>query len=292
MISVIIFSIRLSCTILKTKLCKIKNELFDKLKIEFITKLKIEFITKFITKYITKFKNELLENPLLIILMLSLAIMILTLSLAVIVEESTKVIFVIIFFVTYVIFAITLCIVKQRVSKLLAFLRILHLYTASPVIAISSIYLLIFLNGTLKLDIPSLIISIAFFFSYSLFTFYVCYMNLDNKFLRLVLSIPIYLAILSFSSFVFGAYYYHCPIFVKTNFPKIDYTNTFDIIKSYTKVGFRFFYSYIDGVNYNKVTLCQYYFGKLLDVFMLGFIFNKLAAKKISTGEDLSREQG
>lgn len=234
-----------------------------------------------------KFKLELLESPLSIIIMLSFAIMFLTLFLpSVITEKSAQEKCVIIAFVSFVIFVFSFTIINVQTSKTLASLRIFYLYLASPVIAISGIYLLIFLNGTLKLGISSVFMSITFFVAYAFFTFYICHRDLKSKFFRFALSLPIYLSILLFSSFIFGAYYYS----VFKDLGEINSTNAIVIIKKCTKLGFRFFYSYIDGTHYTIVTLCQYYFGKLLDIFMLGFVFYKITEKEISNNKDSDRE--
>ncbi|MCB2339097.1 hypothetical protein [Clostridium estertheticum] len=63
------------------------------------------------------------------------------------------------------------------------------------------------------------------------------------------------------------------------------------MLKTCTKLGFKFFNSYIDGIHYNKVTLFQYYFGKLLDIFMLGYIFSKLTEQRFMEKKTSIKEQ-
>lgn len=227
-----------------------------------------------------KFSLDLLKKPLVLFLLLSLVIILLSLFIPtiLILNKSIKKIFTNMTLVSFSIFVYIFAILRIQVNKELVFLRIIYLYMAFPVAAIYGVYLLIFLTGISKLSILSILMSVTTFVIYALFTFYICYRDVKHKYFRLALSIPIYIVILSYTAFILGVYYYT----VFDDLQKINSTDTIAIFNGYTKLGFRFFYSFIDNGHYNKVTLCQYYFGKILDIFMLGFIFYKVTEPKIA----------
>jgi len=230
----------------------------------------------------------LLEKPLVLFLFLSMSIFLIALYLPSVwkLRESIKNLFTGITLVSFIIFVIIFTTINLQINKTIAILRMFYLYMASPVMAIGGIYILVFLNGRLEIGIFSVVLSITFFVMYALFTLYICHRDIKSKFFRLALSLPLYIAILSFSAFIFGAYYYS----VFDDLPIIKAKDILTIISTYAKFGFKIFYSFNDTGHYTRVTLCQYYFGKILDIFILGFIFNKITEQKLTEKQVIEKK--
>ncbi|WP_207649997.1 hypothetical protein [Clostridium cavendishii] len=104
---------------------------------------------------------------------------------------------------------------------------------------------------------------------------------LNNKILKIFFSIPIYLITILFCSLIFGFYYAN----INSNYNLIikEFIEKKDIIgmiKNLIKFGMKSFYNYPSDIEFGKIPIIQFFSGKLLDLFMLGYIFSEITKNK------------
>lgn len=101
-----------------------------------------------------------------------------------------------------------------------------------------------------------------------------------NKFYIFLFTILFYITSILFSSLYFGIYY---SVTFNINIHEITYLlNSKQYVAgamNIVKIGMKYFYNYPDD-NFCYVSIIQYFLGKLLDLFLLGYIFAKITEDK------------
>lgn len=171
--------------------------------------------------------------------------------------------------------------------------EIFYLYFIISAIIVFSLYMFLLISR--KIPLPyTIIVCIIPVFVICIIGITFIFRRIKIKALLILFTIPIYLVMILFASFVLGIYYYEIFEDVKAMVdPLIKRQESFLLIKKITIFAIKFFYNYPEDKYVCKISLIQFIAGKLLDLFMLGFIFEKVKGddkpsddeKKIIKGE-------
>ncbi|MFL0194407.1 hypothetical protein ACJDU8_02285 [Clostridium sp. WILCCON 0269] len=153
--------------------------------------------------------------------------------------------------------------------------RIIAIYLILLLIGMIAILVFVNLNRT-KIELYSIPISLSVFIVISVAGIYFSTIFFKSKILMLVFTITIYIFIICCSGIIFGMFY--------CIFYGIDSREIIALSKSgqrcmvlikCIRISIGYFYSYPDSKVLGFVSVFQYFLGKFLDAFMLGYILYK-----------------
>ncbi len=107
-----------------------------------------------------------------------------------------------------------------------------------------------------------------------------------NRLYQIFIAFVLYLIIIIMGCWAFGSYYYHKQIIsLPSYFNKASIWDYLRVLIEKTMTGFFNFPSSSQGINNNDsiklctISLVQFYFGKLLDVFLFGYVLSNFMSK-------------
>lgn len=146
-------------------------------------------------------------------------------------------------------------------------------------------YLFLLIN---KFGLISIVISFIIFLIVCIVCIFSIQTIFSNKVVFLIFSVLIYSMLIATGSLISGFYYYSIGKVDGTILNSIKGASSYELFILLTKVGIKFFYNFPTGEEFSHASILQFLVGKLLDIFMLGYVLNKFTEGKKLNQDEIS----